>query len=719
MTIRPVYNIPRGSELILDGHRWKVVGVARDDIDVEAEDGTQSCLTRDRIEGAILAARCEVVTPADAEKRKALLDYTGGFERVDQLATEQQALVRDRQLVMRAVAHLEKSGQKLTQRYLDHRDTVAEIRRLARRILEDEHDYSAERARRRVADLKIMRGRTLQEDFRLYQRFDGNPVALMDRHHMKGPQGEARKKLDCFQERFIRYVLDHWLKPVKIKVAPLLRMAKEAYEKTAEGWQQVSRYPSITTIRSRIKAMSATQKCIGREGVRQATNLMGAGSTDIRAFMFGERVESDEVLLSLMANASGGVTVKTIAKKNAKDEPEKDEIFRCWLSVMLDVATRMPLAWVMSETPNADHTIALLRMATRDKSREASKYGCKRMPAPAVRIMTSTADNGLALRNGSVRAAQLGTGSTIIDTRTYHATDKPHVERLFGRMQWDVLNFNPGYVGSRPGELPGYDPKKEASLTPDQVYGIITRYLVDEYPSDEHKGTGMFQATPMQKLEEVLRDYPTLTPPSPSERRLHLGLKKQLTVPSEGVKPYGIPYNSTALQRWADTSPDKKVNVHIDPDFPRQVSITVEGSTEVIDAHLTMTALADLTLNEMLDVITDAIQRRPDQRRIENQHLKDARARRTMESGFFKPANLPESWTLYERLERQAEQLLAVEMIPPGPLSPRPNLMDRGSSSTAIPVAPPSLSESSVAPKSAPQDTPKGRVFRKIERDPS
>lgn len=719
MTTRPVYNIPRGSELILDGHRWKVVGVARDDIDVEAEDGTQSSLTRDRIEEAILAARCEVVTPADAEKRKALLDYTGGFDRLDQLTTDQQALVRDRQLVMRALTHLEESGRKLTQRYLDHRDTVAEIRRLARRILEDEHGYSPERARRRVADLKVMRGRTLQEDFRLYQRFDGNPVALMDRHHMKGPKGEARKKLDAFQERFIRYVLEHFLKPVKVKVASLLRMAKEAYEQTAEGWQQLSCYPSITTIRTRIKAMSATQKCIGRDGIRQATNLMGTGATDIRAFIFGERVEGDEVLLSIMSNAKGGLTVKMIPKKEANNTPDDNEIFRCWVPLMLDVASHMPLAWVMCETPNADHTLALLRMAMRDKTREAARYGCKHMPAPAVRIMTAIADNGMALRNGTVRAAQLGTGSTVIDTRTYHATDKPYVERFFGRLQWEVLNFLPGYVGSRPGELPGYDPKRAASLTPDMVYGIITRYLIDEYPFQPHRGTGMFGVTPKQKLEEVLRDYPTLTPPSPSERRLHLGLKKQLTVTSEGVKPYGIPYNSTALQRWADKSPDKKVNVHIDPDFPRQVSITVEGSSEVIDAHLTMTALADLTLNEMLEVITDAIQRRPDQRRIENQHLKDARARRTMESGFFTPANLPESWTLLERLERQAEQLLSVEIVPPGPLSPRPNLMERGPSSIAIPVAPSSLSAPSAEPKSAPQETPRGRVFRKIERDPS
>ena len=403
-----------------------------------------------------------------------------------------------------------------------------------------------------------------------------------------------------------------------------------------------------------------------------------------------------------------------IPKKSASNEPEKGEVFRCWLSFMLDVATRMPLAWVMSETPNADHTLELLRMAMRDKTREAAKYGCSQMPASAVRIMTASADNGVALRNGTVRAAQLGTATRVIDTRTYHSTDKPYVENFFGRLQWDVLNFLPGYVGSRPGELPGYDPMKAASLTPEMVYGIITRYLIDEYPLQQHKGTGMFGATPMQKLGEVLLKYPTLTPPSPSERRLHLGLKKQLTVTSEGVKPFGIPYNSTALQRWADRSSDKKVNVHLDPDFPRQVSITIEGSTEVIDAQLTMTALSDLTLTEMVEVIAETIQRQQELRQIENRHLQDATARRAMESGYFAPANRPDSWTLLERLEQQERQLLTVEIIPPGPVSPRPNLMDRGPSSTAIPVAP---SAQSVEPKSAPQEAPKGRLFRKIERD--
>lgn len=47
----------------------------------------------------------------------------------------------------------------------------------------------------------------------------------------------------------------------------------------------------------------------------------------------------------------------------------------------------------------------------------------------------------------------------------YQLMDKQMVERLFGTTQWDVLNFQPGYTGSRPGELTGYDPKASAELS--------------------------------------------------------------------------------------------------------------------------------------------------------------------------------------------------------------------------------------------------------------
>lgn len=145
----------------------------------------------------------------------------------------------------------------------------------------------------------------------------------------------------------------------------------------------------------------------------------------------------------------------------------------------------------------------------------------------------------------------------------------------------------------------------------------------------------MFGATPMQKLQEILAKYPKSDAPKPSERRLDPGLKKQVTVTSEAVKPFGIPYNSTALQHWADSSENKKATAHIDPDFPQLISITIEGSTQVIDANLRMTALMGLTLSEMPEVIRDTVQRQPELRHIHDEHLREAVARRARGSGFF------------------------------------------------------------------------------------
>jgi len=207
---------------------------------------------------------------------------------------------------------------------------------------------------------------------------------------------------------------------------------------------------------------------------------LGAGTADIRALYYGEDVQVDQVYLSLFTDTGGTVRAKRIDPKKVPTELESDEICRLWLHVMIDVATRLPLAWIIAKSADADHTLALMRMATRDKSREKVRYGCTKDPAPPIGIMKFEADNGGATRNGPVYGAQLGVDMTVIPSRSYHSIDKPHVETIFGTSQWAVLNFIPGYTGSRPGELKDYDPKGSVAVTHDEFYGQITRYFVDE-----------------------------------------------------------------------------------------------------------------------------------------------------------------------------------------------------------------------------------------------
>lgn len=227
--------------------------------------------------------------------------------------------------------------------------------------------FSARRTGKTEASFEILSGRTLKKYLNLYRQYGGNPVALMHRENLKGPQGEARKKLDVFQERFIDFVITHWLNATKVKLAPLFELAKTQFLPALEAIAKGFRFPSITTMHTRLKAVSETIKTLAREGERQGPNLKRAGSTDIRAFMFGEKTEVDQVLLSIFTDKSGDTWARIVNKAEAAKMSETldpDEVQRSWLHLTCDVASGMPLGWVLSETADADHSMALFRMAT-------------------------------------------------------------------------------------------------------------------------------------------------------------------------------------------------------------------------------------------------------------------------------------------------------------------------------------------------------------------
>lgn len=716
MTTGPLFKVPAGSHLVLDGRPWRVTGRDRDGYAVEGlEDG--ECLTLDfaRVDQAIREGACEITTPAEEEKRRALLEFTGGYELVHQLPEEQQDIVRARLPVVLAILEMEAEGWKLTQRAMSRNPVTGtngpvrkELMRRARAIAQDDGIHGTARGGRVTASFDWPQGRTLRKYADLYVQYGHNPVVLLDRDHRKGPQGEDRQRLSACQEKFIAYVLNLWQSTRKPKLAPLAADAQGTFHVPPDELARGFTFPSITTIRTRAKAISTVVSTLGRRGLRQGANLVGAGSTDVRALMYGEKAEIDQVYVSIFTDGTGVVCGREINPATAGKDLEANEICRLWLHVLLDVATRLPLAWIIGKSADADHSHALLRMATRDKTKEKVRYGCKRDPAPPAGLLLSSADNGTATRNGSVYSAQLGTGTIVMTGRTYHATDKPYVEGLFGTMQFQVLNFLPGYTGSRPGELEGYKPQHSAAVTHDGLYGILTRYFIDEYPFRPHRGTGMFGATPWQKFEETVRLYGGIEAPSARDRCLHLGVKREMSTTSEGVNPFGIPFNSTALQRFADGQ-SKPVTVHIDPDFMKQAHVTAEGLAEVIKVDLSMTALNDLTLEEILDLMTATAKANPKQCELHGGHLKEARARRARESGFFPDSRAPESYRTLEQLQKQADRLRQVAFRPVPVLCPSAApgaVMDRTGAAPVHRVGPPAAAPPPATPRTGPMTFP-------------
>lgn len=218
---------------------------------------------------------------------------------------------------------------------------------------------------------------------------------------------------------------------------------------------------------------------------------------------------------------------------------------------------------------------------------------------PAIGIGTLKGDNGSGIRNSVVKSAAIGSAIQTIDARTYRGGDKPHIERMFGTMESGLINLLHGYTGRRANALPGYDAIKNGVLDTEEHHGLITRYLVDEYPLERHSGTGMYGRPPIVVAKELAGKHGMVFPPVAHDRRIHLGWQKTCRITKMGVKFLGLPFNSEALQKLGEHH-RSKVTVCVDPDDISHATILAEGHAEPVLADLSWTAVKDLTLQEFL-----------------------------------------------------------------------------------------------------------------------
>jgi hypothetical protein len=237
--------------------------------------------------------------------------------------------------------------------------------------------------------------------------------------------------------------------------------------------------PSEKTLRKhRDTLVTPTEYAISVKGPRETRRKHGRGSTDVRALMIGELCGMDEQKMSIVTSAKAEGFWHTLTDETQQAYEAADNYIRKRLHmiVLLDVASRMPLAWVIAENPNAEATLALLRMATRDKTREKMRYGCLNQPVGGSGILYLRNDNGTGLRNADVISPLMGLDTVNGITRTYSPTDRPHDERFIGSIESCFFKVMPGYTGRKAGDVPGYDAIKNGVVDVQTLYGMLTRY---------------------------------------------------------------------------------------------------------------------------------------------------------------------------------------------------------------------------------------------------
>ncbi|MBB4124635.1 hypothetical protein [Martelella radicis] len=307
-------------------------------------------------------------------------------------------------------------------------------------------------------------------------------------------------------------------------------------------------------------------------------------------------------------------------------------------------------------------------MATRDKTEEKARYGCTGEPMPAIGLGNIKSDNGTGLRNAEVVEAIVGLGAQSTIARTYASTDKPFVERMFGTLEETVLRTLHGYTGRKAGELPGYDATANGVLDVEQLYGILTRYFIDEYPSTCHYGIGMWGQRPIEVFKKLNRERGCFPPIDPNLRRIRLCWEDKVTPTDEGVRVFtGIWFNSAELQRLREEHRIQgKVSVFIDPDNLAHATVVLPKVETVVEVQLQMTYFKSMTLAQFLAYVARVRKESPAATEIHEQRIMQVRRERhDLMQAIGVEKGLPRSYMTAEEAKKKANVVLAgTKLIP-------------------------------------------------------
>ncbi|MFG6638194.1 hypothetical protein ACGYJ8_20035 [Sulfitobacter sp. 1A12126] len=677
MTIVPRYSFLPGTEITLLNRPMAVTGIADNGYSmVGLDDGVATVVSFDRLVEHLKLPGAKI-NSAQAASGGRPAQRLGGFFSAKSLENEKQKTFGRLHLAMCQAVDIyvakcrendpafNPSGRKL--------DTPAARKFIAAQttlLLGERVFTKPPRGGEQVKGHLLYRGRTINAYYQIYIDLDPHDrcaEALVTLQHLRG---NRTSRLPVVLRKLMT---EAWETIGFDKKGPSIANVHNYLETSVKALNRSRKLndlpelvvPSERTLRKhRDSILTPTEYAISVEGLRETKRKKGRGSTDIRALMIGELCGMDEQKMSMVTSAKeeGFWHTLTDDEQFAYEAADKYIRKRLHMIVMFDVASRMPLAWIITENPNADATLALLRMATRDKTREQIRYGCINEAAKGCGLLHLRNDNGAGLRNPATISAMMGLGTFNGITRTYSPTDRAHDERFIGTIESNFFKLMPGYTGRRPGDVPGYDAIRNGVVDVEMLYGMLTRYLVDEYPFQKNYGVGIFGRRPWDVYQEINETRGQIEVVDPHTRRIHLGWEVSATPSDEGVRVFeGIWFNSDELQVAREEQFFKgKVRVFVDPDNLNIATVLMPGFPDPIEVTIQTTAFADMTLGEVLQLVAEYRREDPAVTELYDDRLLDARSRRYKDIATIGVEhNLPRSYSTIEECKALAKAAFA------------------------------------------------------------
>ena len=381
---------------------------------------------------------------------------------------------------------------------------------------------------------------TLYQWLRLFET-TGKLTAFVRRER----KDKGKTMLSSDAEKILSDTIDaQYLTKQKPKVAKIIREVERLCAKAK------IEAPHPNTIRNRIRKLDAYKKTKAREGNKAAR--------DAYAPLKGHFPGAD-FPLSVVQIDHTPVDIILV------DDIHRQPIGRPWLTLLIDVFSRMVLGLYISFDPPGNLSLGLcLAHAFLPKEKWLAKLGietswpCWGIPR------TIHADNAKEFRGNMLQKACKEYGISLewrpVATPHYGA----HIERLLGTLNEEIHSLA-GTTFSNPGQRGEYDSDGEASMSLDEFERWFTQLCVDIYHQRPHSQLGK---PPIAKWQEGIVGT-TKNPGTGLPARITDELKLKLdlmpfetrTVQHYGIAWDRIEYQHDVLRRWVN---------EVDPDQPKR-----------------------------------------------------------------------------------------------------------------------------------------------------
>lgn len=233
-------------------------------------------------------------------------------------------------------------------------------------------------------------------------------------------------------------------------------------------------------------------------------------------------------------------TLADVIVVDAKGRP----IGRVWLTVVIDVATRMVVAFYVGlDPPSRIRVATTLDLAISPKSRWLAARGLVYLwPAQGFPVLLHS-DRAAEFRSPSLRRALLNQGVGWFLRPPGGARYGGHVERLIGTLM-GTCRLLPGATHNSPMARGNYDSKASARLRIDELEMYFAHQILGVYHQTKHSALGV---SPLEAWTAKADGREPRLPDDVRAFRLDLLPEITSTIGRRGIKAFSEQYYSPAL----------------------------------------------------------------------------------------------------------------------------------------------------------------------------